>query len=382
MSGAVWNVCVSHGPQNAGLFRGVNDFSRTLHAPILSFDCRASDRAPGMQAAGGVCRVSCGDSWPLNAGHMIGRPASEEADALLADSEGLLVHSLFRGHASWAMRWSKRHLRPYWAVPHGCLDPWGLSQRRIAKRLWMAAVGRPFLQGAARVLFATTRERDKAVVAFREMNPFVIPWPVKVPSLNSQEQDRQAVRRQMSIGADDRVLVAVSRLHSMKRPHALVRAFVDAAVERCHLVIVGGDEDVTREGLQRSVPAALHGRIHFTGLLESDRLSQVMNAADGFISLSHRENFCYSLADALAHGLPAILTPGHDLAFDFPRRPDDQLDFGWLLADLSDATGAVAIREFGTRAAGDLRAMGVRARAWVGEWLAPERFKASLERIL
>lgn len=370
---------MSHSPRHAGLFRGINDFRHALNAPILSFDS-TGDLGPEVGCGSdGTHRIECGRAWPARAGHVIGRVAGAEAEKLLGDAELAIVHSMFRGHAAWVMTWAARKSRRYWAVPHGCLDPWGLAQRRVAKRLWMAAVGERFLQGAERVIFATTRERDKALATVGGMNASVVPWPVALPSLADREKDRHEWRREMGIADEARVLVSVSRLHSMKRPLAILDAYTAAGAPGCTLVMVGGEDDLSIGELQRRVPNKSRNTVHFAGRLDHRELERVMYASDGFISLSHRENFGYSVADALVHGLPVILTPGHDLAYDMPRRADGGLDFGWLLPDLSQHAAAMAIREFADASTDWLTQAGRRARTWAAAELSPERFASTLE---
>jgi glycosyltransferase involved in cell wall biosynthesis len=53
---------------------------------------------------------------------------------------------------------------------------------------------------------------------------------------------------------------------------------------------------------------ALKGRVHLLGKVEHDRVQQLMRAADIFVLGSHREGSGYSLIEALACGLPPVVT--------------------------------------------------------------------------
>jgi glycosyltransferase involved in cell wall biosynthesis len=53
---------------------------------------------------------------------------------------------------------------------------------------------------------------------------------------------------------------------------------------------------------------ALKGRVHLLGRVEHDRIQQLMRAADIFVLGSHREGSGYSLIEALACGLPPVVT--------------------------------------------------------------------------
>jgi hypothetical protein len=99
---------------------------------------------------------------------------------------------------------------------------------------------------------------------------------------------------------------------------------------------------------------------------------------DGFVSLSYRENFGYSFAEALAYGLPAIVSSGHDLAHDIVG-PYKEFSCGWLLDGDARSQAVAAIREWATALAGRLTAAGAAGRAWVSDELAFDRFRERLK---
>lgn len=387
MSGT-WNICLTHDPALGGLYRAVNDFAQALDVPILSFDDGRTDRT-GLAATDGARRVACGSGWLSRDCHRMPAAAAAEAERLLAGADRLVVHSLYRAHAPWAATWAGRHGRPYWAVPHACLDPRTLATRPLAKRAWLAIHGRRFLGGAERIVFATRRGLDKARAWIPGHRAVAVHWPVAMPSLHDRDAARSRFRLRLGLPADALLLLAVGHLHSIKRPAETVQAFCRAAPGRAHLAVVGMNGDVTRDTLERSLPKALAGRVHFTGGLHGERLSEAYLAADGFISLSWQENFGYAAADALAAGLPVILSPGHDIAHDLPRSsggtsgPDGNLACGWLLPDDSEAAAVRAIGEWAGLAEGGasqarLQSLGAAGRTWAGEQLSAERFRERL----
>jgi glycosyltransferase involved in cell wall biosynthesis len=378
-----WNVCLTHDPAFAGLYRAVNDFSRALDAPVLSFDDGRRDRQ-SLAATDGARRVACGSGLLSRDCHVMPPAARRRAEELVADAELLVVHSMFRAHAPWAAGWARRRGRRYWAVPHGCLDPWGLARRAVAKRVWLTVHGRRYFDGAERIVCATQRELEKARpwIGGSE-RAVVVHWPVDLPSLAESEAGRIRFRGRHGIPADAPLLLSVGRLHSMKRPLETVRAFGQAADARCHLAVVGMDGDLSAAAVRT---ADTTGRVHVVGGLAGQALADAYLSADGFLSLSHRENFGFALAEALAFGLPVIVTPGHDLAHELPRRPDGRLACGWLLPVVSEAAAKEAIRAWSTAfretpPRSDLRALGRVGRDWAAEHLSFDRFRTSLRQL-
>lgn len=391
------NVCVEHQPAHAGLYRGIQDFARALPGGILSFD-GVLPGPPHDPAVPVIRRIRCGSGWLCRRCHAIAPEAMRAADEAAADADLLAVHSLFRGHCRWAWQWAARHRRPYWVVPHGCLDPVGLSRRQWLKRFWMRRDGRQLFADAAAIVFATRREMAKAAAWLpglvgngagrsRTSTGVVIPWPVEVPSLAGADTARAAIRDRLEIPADARILLWVGRFHATKRPLEAMHAFAAADARHCHLVMVGLDETLTRAYVQAAIPERCAGRVHVLGELRGASLAEAWLAADGYISLSAKENFGYTAADALAHGLPVILSPGHDLAYELPGADEGRLGCGWLLPNDSSQAAAQAIREWseigsGARdAARRLETLGASGRSWAAEHLSFGRFQASLEAL-
>lgn len=373
------NLCVAHDPALAGLYRGVTAFSDAIDAGILSVEPTRRVYGP---CEGTVLRLEASGGLAPMPAHYIGRSADIATESLLHDTRLLIVHSLFRGHAGFAMRWAAARRKDYWAVPHGCLDPWGMSRRRLQKHLWMAAIGRHYLARASHVIFSSQREADKASAWTRGARTTVVHFPVHLPDRGHQDTARKSVRDKLGFSESVRILLYVGRLHAMKRPRSLLQTFLRAEAANLALVFVGGDDDVTTTELARAIPSSEAGRVRFTGALGGGDLDEAYLAADGFISLSHRENFGFSLAEACAYGLPVIATPGHDLVHEMPTGGATAGGVGWVLLDTSEAAAVQAIRSFAAAPESLLRRMGQNARTWVAENLSPEGFRNRLTELM
>jgi glycosyltransferase involved in cell wall biosynthesis len=370
-----WDICLTHDPVYGGIYRSVCNFARALDSRILSFDDGRADRS-GLRDERPTVRIAARPRLWNRGCHVVTPAMRAEADAQVAGADLLVVHSLFRGHAPWAARWARKHGRPYWSAPDGCLDPWALRRHSLAKRGWLARYGREFFNGAT-TIFATAREQQKAEPVLGGGRSVVIHWPVPLPGLGDRDAVRAAFRAAHGIPESARLLLFVGRLHPMKRPLETVDAFLRADVPDAHLVLAGMEEGITRAELEARVPAAARGRVHVVGPLAGERLAAAFQASDGFISLSHRENFGYSFAEALAYGLPAIVSVGHDLAHELVG-PRGEFPCGWLLDGDVAGRAIEAIREWAAAPAARLAALGAAGRTWVADELAFERFRDRL----
>ena len=66
------------------------------------------------------------------------------------------------------------------------------------------------------------------------------------------------------------------------------------------------------EPLQRAARAARLSNVHFLGPVRHDEVGDVLRQSDVYLITSHYEGSSTSLVEALATGLPCLVTPGAD----------------------------------------------------------------------
>jgi glycosyltransferase involved in cell wall biosynthesis len=199
-----------------------------------------------------------------------------------------------------------RRLRvPYVVSPHGGYAPASLVRSRGRKAVYTWLVERRLVRGAA-LRFALTDDEARDLLAFGEMPIVVIPNGVSpVP----RQVDPTTFRRKLGLDPAVRMLLFVGRLDVVhKGLDLLVRAV--AAAPGWHAVLVGSDfrggADQLRS-LARSLGA--EARLTLTGPRWGQALHEAFAAADCFALASRWEGLPLSLLEALAHGLPAVVSP-------------------------------------------------------------------------
>src|SRR5262249_29857480 len=113
-------------------------------------------------------------------------------------------------------------------------------------------------------------------------------------------------------GPGRRKLVFLSRVHPKKGVDLLVRAWsaVSTRFPDWELDIIGPDEIGSMEAIRRLV-AELHAeRVTFVGPLYGEEKWRALGSASAFVLPTHSENFGIAVAEALAVGVPAIVTRG------------------------------------------------------------------------
>ena len=202
-----------------------------------------------------------------------------------------------------------RRLRvPYVLSPHGGYAPASLARSRGRKAVYTWLVERRLVRGAA-LRVALTDDEAGDLLAFGEMPTAIIPNGVHpTPS----HVDPNAFRREIGLDPGVRLLLFVGRLDVVhKGLDLLVRAV--ATAPGWQAVLVGSDfrggADQLRS-LARSLGA--EGRLTLTGPRWGQALHQAYAAADCFALTSRWEGLPLSLLEALAHGLPAVVSPAVD----------------------------------------------------------------------
>ena len=278
----------------------------------------------------------------------------------------------------WVAKWARWQGIPYWSVPHGALDPYVFTYRAGLKKAWLHWFGRPFLAGAARVIFTTERERRKAAARYAGNNTCVVHPPVIPVDMHRAGELRARTRTRLGLGDGERLLLTLGRLHEMKRVLETVAAVAATGCEHVHLAVVGPEQTITVEQVRAA--GARHGlgrRLYVPGPAYGEAKEEWLHACDGFISLSWRENFGYSAAEGLMAGKPVILSPGNDLCGELESQ-----QVGWFLPDNRLETAVTAIREWALAPLKELGARGKRGRCFVLHEFSLENFASRLQELV
>jgi len=357
----VVSVCLDLSPSHGGMFRAVVDLAQMLGGKIVSFR-DGSGSIPYGDVGVPVESIDWSGLSLVQQALAPPRLVKRALKDAVAGADVIVVHSLFRSHAMLVRAIAQDTSVPYLVVPHGALDPVLWSSKTFARRVWLACGGRAFLKSAASVVFATGAERDGAVATLGWRPELeVIPLAVPVAPLGEARDD---ARKALGLPLGRRLILVLGRLVDGKRPREILSAFCEADPRDCDLVFAGPDGDVTAQTLRAEIPSAMQSRVWTTGPLEASRRDLVLAACDVYLSWSCHESFGYAAAEAMAAGMPVILSPGNAL----PQNP------AWPACGLlppSDDTEALAeaLQSCADWSESKCRIMGEAGRNWVARYL-------------
>lgn len=222
------------------------------------------------------------------------------------------IHALFSFSSLAAARVSRKRGVPYIVRPLGVLNRWGIKNRRpLLKQVWLRFIELPLLRGAAAVHYTNEAERNEASAihpALAELPSFVVPIPVELPI---NRGDASEFLRLFPKAAGKKLVLFLSRLDAKKGLDLLLQAFKDVkeAEPESLLVIAGSGEERYTESVHRLADQLrIAEDILWTGYLGPAEKSAAFAAATVFVLPSHSENFGIVAAEALAAGVPTVLS--------------------------------------------------------------------------
>jgi glycosyltransferase involved in cell wall biosynthesis len=155
-------------------------------------------------------------------------------------------------------------------------------------------------------------------------------------------------------------VVAIGRMVKVKNPFVLLDAFTRSSPDKDSRLVWIGDGVLRGELIDRSSKMGQEGRIQFTGLIPRQTVFQHLLGSDLFVSTSLGEGLPVSVLEAMACGLPVVLSdiPPH-------REIAEGSDFIPLVST-SDVEGfAREIARFRSMGLEERRAIGQKCRQLV-----------------
>lgn len=202
---------------------------------------------------------------------------------------------------------------PYIVQPHGMLLRFRLrTYKPVQKKLSLALIEGIHLRRAAALLCTAEQELRESRAVCPRVPGHVIPLPLDINQFAELPSRAEAEAKWPALkGA--RVVLFMSRLHHLKRLELLMEAMV--SVRRTFpdaMLLVAGDGDASYvEGLRRYASSlGLDHAVVWAGFLGSAEKKLAFAVADVFALPSYSENFAVVVAEAMACGVPCVVTPG------------------------------------------------------------------------
>jgi len=243
------------------------------------------------------------------------------------------IHAVFSHACVAAARACRKNVVPYMVRPLGTLDPWSLKQKSVRKRLfWHLGVKR-MLTGASAIHYTSDEEKRLVETGLGLSGGVVVPNGLDLSFISHKTGRRTEPfdEPQSEIGRGPYVL-ALSRIHPKKGFELLIESF--AALKKSGLfgswrLVFAGDGDAGYVDQLKALArrSGLSGDALFVGWLEGDRKYAALKDASLLAMPSYQENFGISLIEAMACGVPVLVSPHVNLAPEI-----EKAGAGWVAA--------------------------------------------------
>jgi len=271
-------------------------------------------------------------------------------------------HSLWLRTLHYAHRKARGDGVPLVVSPRGMMDAWAWGHHRKRKALARALIHPGALRDAAG--WHATSEAEVEAIRRQGFGQPVCVAPNGVAAATPADRAAAEAHWRGVLGPREQRPIALfySRLHRKKRLLELIDLWLDQGPKDWLLLIVGIPEDYTASMLETYVMnAGQSGRVR---AYDGSAQPAPYPVASLFVLPSHGENFGLSIAEALAEGVPALVTD------TTPWAGLEREGAGWCVPW---AEFGPALRRATATEPAVLRQMGEFARAWVLRTFSWER---------
>jgi glycosyltransferase involved in cell wall biosynthesis len=240
------------------------------------------------------------------------KPSLAMARALSRDMTAFDVvhlHSIYLFHDLVGGHYARRRGVPYIVRPHGMLDPYIRAHHRTRKWLMEVAFQNRVLRHATAIHYTSDIEREISTPFAMGAPPKVVPLGVDLTGFDALPSP-ETFHRRFPETRGKTIVLYLSRLHFKKGLDLLIPAFAGLAATdpSLHLVLAGPDDGMMAKCVEWAARDGISGRVTFTGMLRGEDKLSAFAAARLFTLPSYSENFGIAPVEAMAAGLPVVIS--------------------------------------------------------------------------
>ena len=275
---------------------------------------------------------------------------------LVRQADFVTLHSLYSFPVLAGYLLARFHGKPYGISPHGVLAPFQRVVSARKKWLYNKVFANRILQHASVIFYSAEGEREEAAVLGLRPPSVLVPDGFD-PSAFEALPERGRFRDRFFEGYKGPLVLFLARLNAKKGLDLLIDAMRIVIEKRpeVRLAIVGPPDPVAfnREVLEWVKANGIEDQTVLTGVADKEMRLQAFADSDIYVLPSHAENFGFTIFEAMACGIPVVVSDTLNFAPDFdrsgaafvlPRTPESFAEAIIKLIDQPDLRQAMGAR--------------------------------------
>lgn len=218
--------------------------------------------------------------------------------------DALHIHSIFSYTSTTSMLIARIKKVPYVVRTIGQLNAWSLSQSRLRKFLMLSIIEKSNLMASVGIHVTSDSEMVDLKLVCHHRNVLCLELGVDIPLIDKLKS--KSTNHVTSF-------VFLSRIHPKKQLDLLLKAFgylhKECGQESWYLYIAGdGDSDYIDFLKQLALNYGISDYIEWMGHVSGESKVNLLTKSDWLVLPSKSENFGLSVVEALAQGVPVIIS--------------------------------------------------------------------------
>jgi glycosyltransferase involved in cell wall biosynthesis len=241
---------------------------------------------------------------------------------LVRDADFVTLHSLYSFPVLAGYLLARFHRKPYGISPHGVLAPFQRVVSARKKWIYNKVFANRILQDASVIFYSAEGERKETAVLKLRPPSVLVPDGFD-PSGFAILPTRGRFREQFFGGHKGPLVLFLARLNAKKGLELLIEAMRSVIAERpaVRLAIVGPPDPVSfnKDVLRWVKDNNIEAQTVLTGMADKEMRLQAFADSDVYVLPSHAENFGFTVFEAMACGIPVVVSDTLNFAPDFAR---------------------------------------------------------------
>jgi len=246
---------------------------------------------------------------PTKTERIFAREARQKLEPIVAGFDLVHLHGVWDPMVKIAASLAEKQRKPYVLTPHGMLDPWSMSQKKLKKQIALALGYRHMLDRAAFLHYLNSDEKKLAENLRLASPAHVLPNGIFLEELDPLPA-KGTFRASHPEFADAKLILFLSRLHYKKGLDFLADAFAIVAKEFPDArLVVAGPDDGAREAFESQIARlGIAPRVHLVGPIYAAQKLAALRDCDCFCLPSRQEGFSLAITEAMACNAPVVIS--------------------------------------------------------------------------